>query len=111
MYVFSITVKSQFLKMPYVVDADFECSLTEQQTKCILHTHGPSYVALFIVCTYDARKHRLMYHVGKDCVSTCLIGLNSLVEQCTEEMKSHQQIQMSVEDNKNICNLSCCYRC
>ena len=75
------------LKRPFVVYADFECSLIKSDEPGILQKHEPNSAAFYFVNTFEPTKNKLWSYVGKDCVSKLIIALNELAQECIEEMR------------------------
>ena len=101
------------LERPYVVYADFECTLVkpENDNDTVQHNHKPNSVALYLVCSYDNTKNELSSCVGEDCVSKLLVKLNQIAEKCIEDMQKNQEMVMDAEDIIKYNKSSCCHIC
>ena len=65
---------------PYIVYADFECTLIPEGNNKIAR-HVANSACFYFVCSYDSSKNRLWHSVGENCVQEMLIELNALAEQ------------------------------
>ena len=73
------------LERPYVVYADFECSLIPSDEPGILHKHEPNSAAYYFVDTFKPDNNYLRSFVGKDCVSKLILDLNDISTKCIEQ--------------------------
>ena len=92
------------MKRPFVVYADFECSLIKSDEPGILQKHEPNSAAFYFVNTVEPTKNKLWSYVGKDCVSNLIIALNELAKECIEAMMENK-IWISQKKSKINLNL------
>ena len=76
---------------PYIVYADFECTLIPEGNKNKFARHVANSACFYFVCSYDSSKNRLWHSVGENCVQEMLIELTALAEQCIQKMQENQK--------------------
>ena len=64
------------MERPYIVYADFECSLCPSNEKDKIAYHKPNSACFYFVCSYDDTKNKLWYSVGDNCVVDMLKELD-----------------------------------
>jgi hypothetical protein len=96
---------------PYIVYADFECTLIPEGNKNKFARHVANSACFYFVCSYDSSKNRLWYSVGENCVQEMLIELNTLAEECIKKMQENQKIDMTKEDKAAYYNVTTCHIC
>ena len=69
------------LQRPFVVYADFECSLIKSDEPGILQKHEPNSAAFYFVNTFYPIKISFWPYVGQDCVPKLIIELNALAQE------------------------------
>ena len=74
------------LSRPFVVYANFECSLIKSDEPGILQKHEPNSAAFYFVNTFEPIKNKLWSYVGQDCVSKLIIELNELSQECINKL-------------------------
>jgi hypothetical protein len=81
------------LERPYLVYADFECSLCEtdgtDETKVAVHK--PNSACFYFVCTHDSSQNRLWTSTGENCVVELLKELHRTAKECIKEMRKIQK--------------------
>ena len=50
-------------------------------------------------------------HVGEDAVYEMIIELSKLADECIEDMKKNQEMEMTEEDQLDFENATCCHIC
>ena len=99
------------LQRPFVVYADFECSLIKSDEPIILQKHEPNSAAFYFVNTCKHIKNKLWSYVGKDCVSKLIIILNELAQECIDEMRENQKMVITPEEQMELKRAACCSMC
>ena len=88
------------LERPFIVYADTECTLEKTTDKHKVQKHVVNSCCFYFVCTYDSSKNRLWYSTDANCISQMIIELYKLGQECIEEMRKVQEIEMTKEDKK-----------
>ena len=52
----------------------------------------------YFVCSHDSSRNILWSYVGDDCIIKMLTELNQLSEECINEMKKNEEIEMDEDD-------------
>ena len=89
------------LQRPYIVYADFECSLIPTELEGKIARHEPNSAMCYFVCTVDSSRNKLFKFEGRDCVISMTEQLRVLAKRCIEEMRHNQDIEMSETDKKD----------
>ena len=72
------------LKIPFIINADMECLLERTDTchnnptkssTTKINKHTASGNSLFTICSFDATKNKLDFHIGKDCMKNFCLDL------------------------------------
>ena len=84
---------------------NLENSYTERKAK-----HEPSALAMFTKCSFDARKNKLDYYSGMDCVKMLCKKLKDHVLKILNYEKK-EMIPLSEEENKSYEDQEVCHIC
>ena len=99
------------LEGPFYVLAYSECSLIETGDANKVAKHMVNSTCFYLVCTYDNSKNRLWTCVGEDSMKKMIIELSAVADECIEEMRKNQEIEMTEEDQLDFENATCCSIC
>ena len=73
--------------------------------------HEANSACIYLVCTFDPSRNRLWHYVGTDCIEKMIIELNTIAEQCIEEVKENKRMKYTKEDNIKFCKSKTCHIC
>ena len=99
------------MERPFVVYADFECSLLPTDMADKVAKHEPNSAMCYFVCTYDSSRNKLYKFEGVDCVINMIEQLRVLSKRCIEEMQHNQDMKLTEADKKDFCNATQCHIC
>jgi hypothetical protein len=100
------------LTRPFIVYADFEASLVKtQSTDGKSHRHAPNSVGIHLVCTYDETRNEYHEFNGTDCVVQMIKKMLELSERCIAEMRTNQEMILTIEEKINFKDAETCYLC
>ena len=99
------------LQRPYIVYADFECSIIPNDDPEKIAKHMPNSAMFYFVCTYDNSKNKLYKFDGPNCVVDMLRKLRSIGFNCILEMQLNAEMKLTDEDQNNFNNATKCYLC
>ena len=74
--------------------ADCESSLIPTGDAIKIHKHIANSDCCYFVCTFESSRNKLYEFIGDKCVVELLDTLNKLADNCIQEMKNHNEIQM-----------------
>jgi len=99
------------LERPFIVYADFECSLIPTDMPDKVARHEPNSAAAYFVCTFDNSRNKLYKFEGRDCVINMIEQLRLLASRCVKEQQKNQEMEMTNEDWKMHKSAHQCYLC
>jgi hypothetical protein len=99
------------LERPFIVYADFECSLIPTDMADKIARHEPNSACAYFVCTFDSSRNKLYKFEGRDCVINMIEQLRLLGTRCVKEQQKNEEIIMTKEDHKNFNSATRCYIC
>lgn len=101
------------LERPYIVYADFECSLCKvegEDDNKIAH-HKPNSGCAYLVCNNDHTKNKKMIFKGENCVVDMIKELNRTANDIVKEMRENERMRMTDKDELNFKKAKCCFIC
>ena len=72
------------LERPFIVYADFECSLIPTEMSDKIARHEPNSASCYFVCTFDSSRNKLYTFEGRDCVINLIEQLRLLGARCVK---------------------------
>ena len=99
------------LERPFIVYADFECSLIPTDMADKIAKHEPNSAAAYFVCTFDSSRNKLYKFEGRDCVINMIEQLRLLASRCVKEQQENQKMEMNEEDWETHKAATRCYLC
>ncbi len=96
---------------PYIVYADLESYLKILNDPNRTHDHIVNSACVVFICTYDPSQNIIWYHVGGDCIVKQVLELTKLAEECIANMREHQDMKMTEEDEYDFETATCCSIC
>ena len=99
------------LERPFIVYADFECSLIPTDMSDKIAKHEPNSAAAYFVCTFDESRNKYYKFEGRDCVINMIEQLRLLASRCVKEQQQNEKMELTVKDNVNFKRATKCYIC
>ena len=100
------------LQRPYIVYADFECSIIpnkDDDNKVAKHVVNSA--MFYFVCTYDNSKNKVYTFEGEDCVIKMIRKLRYIGFDCIKKMQQNTEMELTLQDQINFNTASKCYLC
>ena len=103
------------LERPFIVYADFECSLIPTGMSVEIARHEPNSASCYFVCSFDSSRNKLYTFEGRDCVINVIEQLRLLGARCVKEQQKNERMIMTANDEndfqkaKNCSICGCCF--
>ena len=99
------------LERPFIVYADFECSLVPTDMVDKIAVHEPNSACAYFVCTFDSSRNKLYKFVGNNCVINLVEQLRILASRCVREQQKNERMIYTEEDDKAFEDATLCSIC
>lgn len=109
--VMKFTNHKNMMERPFIVYADFECSLIPTESAEKIAFHEPNSACCYFVCTFDSSRNKLYKFIGRDCVINMVEQLRTLANRCVREMQKNERMTMTEDDKQNFKSATLCSIC
>jgi hypothetical protein len=94
----SFTNHKDKMERPFMVYADWECSLIKTHEEGKTHRHIANSCAFYFVCTFDKTRNQYYSFEGEQCTIEMVAKLKALAKTCIAEMKENTKMELSEEE-------------
>jgi hypothetical protein len=105
------TQYKNMMERPFIVYADFECSLIPTGHKEKIAKHEPNSAAMYFVCTFDDTRNKYYQFDGVDCVKNMIKKLREISKICLKEQHDKNHTLLNSTEKKEYNNAFICQVC
>ena len=87
---------------PYVIYADSECTTVKTSDKNKVSMHMVNSVRAYLVCEHDETQNKEFVWYGKNCAINMIFDLHMLAEECIENMRKNQGMQITEAEEEDF---------
>ncbi len=96
------------MERPFMVYADWECSLIKTHEEGKTHRHVANSCAFYFVCTFDETRNQYLTFEGPKCTVEMITALQELAAKCIKEMRQNTKMCLTPEEElKHIATETC----
>ena len=87
---------------PYVIYADSECTNVKSNDKNKVSAHMVNSVRAYLVCEHDETQNKEFVWYGKNCIINMIFDLSIIAEECIENMRKNQEMEITEAEEKHV---------
>ncbi len=99
------------MERPFMVYADWECSLIKTHEEGKTHRHVANSCSYYFVCTFDETRNIYETFKGEHCTIEMVKKLKELAKTCIAEMRENTKMHLSQEEEKEYKAAETCMLC
>ncbi len=99
------------MERPFMVYADWECSLIKTHEEGKTHRHVANSCAFYFVCTFDETRNQYLTFEGPKCTVEMIKALQELAADCIKEMRQNTKMCLTTEEESRHRATETCMLC